>query len=293
MAFIKGLTSQEKEYTEFVLGELQSVPWARPLVNEINSRGGIAPENRPMLFEARIAYELYCAGVHPHYEYKTGVGGSSIDFRIEGTYEWLIEVVSIHESKGVKEAVHEWGNGFSSFYLSSSNFQSEDKKRQSEESEFLIAQSKIGEKVYRNEQVTKFPFPKSNSLHIILVDMRGFLGGGQNAIESREDYYELTYGGRALSSKGRSIHGILDQDGEKKPLIGLFEENVSHPLKAAPFLQERIHLIGFVTEDNFCQGEIRSHKAVLYLPNPKLLTDEKAIEVFQKYPLTERTSNET
>jgi hypothetical protein len=71
--------------------------------------GGLTASNMPLLFEARVAYELHRAKRTAEYEFPTGVGESSVDFRVHGSPEWLIEVVSVSESKAVQKATIQAG----------------------------------------------------------------------------------------------------------------------------------------------------------------------------------------
>ncbi|MCK5708771.1 MAG: hypothetical protein KAI43_14075 [Candidatus Aureabacteria bacterium] len=94
------LSTQEAEYTKFVINQLNNVLWAKPLLNRIVKSGGLTSENMPLLFEARFAYELHCAGIDAEYEYKAGVGKSTVEFKLNTAPVWLIELVSIRESNG-------------------------------------------------------------------------------------------------------------------------------------------------------------------------------------------------
>jgi hypothetical protein len=49
------LTEGEAAFMKRVLNQLRKMSWAIPLVREIENRGCIAYENKPHLFEARIA----------------------------------------------------------------------------------------------------------------------------------------------------------------------------------------------------------------------------------------------
>ena len=55
----------------------------------------------PLLFEVRFAFELHRCGVAADYEHVAGVGASSVEFRIKGPQEWLIELLSIRESQAL------------------------------------------------------------------------------------------------------------------------------------------------------------------------------------------------
>ena len=62
------LTTTEAGYTRRVLSELKSSQWVRPLLAKIEAAGGLHSRNKPLLFEARYAYELHRRGVVAEYE---------------------------------------------------------------------------------------------------------------------------------------------------------------------------------------------------------------------------------
>ena len=99
----------EYDFTIEAMDALQSVPWAAPLLRAAQARDLLKAENKPLMFEVRFAFELYCAGIIAEYEYPTGVGGSSVDFRVQGSPQWLIEIVSIRASDAVKRATRHSG----------------------------------------------------------------------------------------------------------------------------------------------------------------------------------------
>ena len=241
---------------EAVLADLRSVPEASPLINSINKRGSIQLETQPLLLEARVAHELHHQGIQFDYEYKTGVGGSSVDFRIRGAPEFLIEVVSLRTSKGVKEASYDQGDWFG-FSMSSENLYDEKLARRSEEFEIIVAQGKLGEKV------RKFPEPKSGRFHIIVADVRGLMApapaGAIGIGDLKGDLDLITYGREIFySSDGHpeALPRYIPQaDGTNRRIQGIFEDGADRP-RSAPILRKRIHAIHFVCEESFEPGEI-------------------------------------
>lgn len=178
------MTQQEINYTRSALQELVDIPWATPLLTAVN-REGLTLENRPLMFEARVAYELARQGVAPIYEYQAGVGRSSVDFYIPSNPGFLVEVVSLRMSEGSKGAVRQNGD-FYTYSMSSENLRVKGQERQSLESEIIVAQRKIGHKVFAEGRVTKFP-PVTDSLyHVILVDARGLA----RSVETVKDIYD-------------------------------------------------------------------------------------------------------
>ena len=104
----------------------------------------------PFLLEARIAYALHGRGVKPDYEYQTGVGDSSADFRVVGNSEtWLIEVVKIGESAAAKAATRRDGIYASRVLKTSAPGAGGDEAKQSPEGELLLVEQKIAKKVVR------------------------------------------------------------------------------------------------------------------------------------------------
>jgi len=167
------LRAQEFPYSEYAIESLRDVLWARRLLTTLASRGGVKAENSETLFEVRFALELHRAGVNADNEYATGIGESRVDFHLKGDQEWLIEIVSLRESKPVKDATRESDGCYEVLILPPNPCD-----RNSLPGEMIRAQRKIGEKVYDNKkaQVTKFPTPARNGpMHVIIADMRGYV----------------------------------------------------------------------------------------------------------------------
>ena len=98
------LSEKEGEYTTRILRELQAAAWAARLLKRIDETGGVKTSNKPLLFEARFAYELFRRNLQVGYEYPAGIGASTIEFRVSNSKEWLIELVSVRESEGLRMA---------------------------------------------------------------------------------------------------------------------------------------------------------------------------------------------
>jgi hypothetical protein len=253
------LLAREVEYTQRAIDGLGSVPWATPLLLRLESAGGLVAANMPLFFEVRFAYELHQAGAIADYESCAGVGASTVDFRIHGRREWLVELVSIRESQALKQATEQVGVLYQR--LLTTNAES---RAHSEEAEMITALGKIGEKVFTNGQPTKFP-PPSHAVHAILADMRGYLGNGGDAV----DYQQMANGAAGVAPKvAWAIHFW-----EEQPIRGLFEKVPDHPLRAAEVMQDRIHFIGFIAEKDYRVGEIRERS--YWRPNPHLLPTEQ------------------
>jgi hypothetical protein len=230
----------------------------------------------PLLFEVRFAYEIHRAGYTAEYEHRAGVNESTVEFRVAGNREWLIELVSIRASDAAKAATRRTGM----IYEQTLRTDATD-HRQSEEAEMLTAEQKIGEKVFADGRPTKFPVP-SSAVHAIVVDMRGYLDEGGDIF----DYRQMAYGPSGIpADHAWMIHYWEKEPGKLVPIAGLFEK--SNPLRAAPFVQERIHFLGFVREREYTDGEIAS--TAYYLANPHRLSSEaEARAVFETHPLQNR-----
>lgn len=272
------LSLLEAKFAEKVLKELSSVHWAKRLLSRIHKAGGLTSENMPLLFEARFAYELYKKDLKVEYEYRAGMGDSTIEFRVTGPNEWLIELVSIRPSEGVKRATKQIGP----FYERSLTTNSSD-PHQSEEAEMITAEQKIGEKVFDGKKPIKFP-PIGDAYHLIVADMRGYLDEGGDI----HDYRHMAYGHSGIESseyKDMLIRFWEIKPGIKAPIKGLFEGD--NPIKASKYIRERIHFIGFICEKEYVDGEIADK--TYYLGNPHIFKNNEAIKIaYRTYPLAKK-----
>lgn len=278
---IDWLCEREGVYVTHVLDKLRQVPWASELLKRIDEGGGVVARNKPLLFEARLAYELSKTKLEIQYEFPAGVGDSTIEFKISDTREWLIELVSVCESDGIKQATKTSGNTFSTLLTSdnlikrnSENSVPIERQKQSVEAEMITAQHKIVEKVFSRGNPTKFPIP-SNAIHGILIDMRGYLGHGGD----RVDYRQIAYGPNGVPDDIKEQ--ILYWEGE--PIRGLFEKIDSHSAKAATLLQERVHLLGHIAESEYREYEII--EKAYWLMNPFLVSSELEDKLKRTFPL--------
>lgn len=264
---------EKKDYCQKLLGKLENTLWIQPLINKIKKER-ISEKTMPLLFELRFAGELNFLDIEAEYEYKTGVNDSSIDFKItKDNFNWLFELVSIGVSDAVKDATtFIEPNIFEMVLCSKSN-----DKRKSEAGELIIVQQKIGEKVFHKGKPTKFPDICDNTFHIILVDIRGFLGKGGGG--NKYDYKIITHGCRGMDP-------IYFRFWEDEPIKGIFEKD--YPGRSAKTIQERIHFIGFVNETEFGPGEML--KQTIYFPNPNLFDNDSARSAFEKIPFRTRNN---
>ncbi|HEU0297855.1 MAG TPA: hypothetical protein VFR37_00330 [Longimicrobium sp.] len=227
----------------------------------------------PLLFEVRYAYELHRAGVTAEYEYSAGIGKSSVDFRLAGTPEWLIECVSIRASKGAKRAMRQRGEIYEQHFTSR-----HPDPHQTPEGEMVRAGELIAEKVLSRGRPTKFPTPSPQRYHVIVVDTRGYLDGGGDAI----DFRQITYGWRGVPEDREWMIHWFGPLGEEQPVRGLFE--AGNPVRGAEMMRSRIHFLHFVQEEEYTEGEIVRRGYML--ANPWLVEDyETARQIVRGYPL--------
>jgi hypothetical protein len=252
-----------------VLQTLKNELWAAQLVKTINDAGGITQANMPFLFEARIAYALHGRGVKPDYEYKTGVGSSSVDFRVVGKSEnWLIEIVKIGESAAAAAATYQHGPYTGRLLKTPSAGATAAEAKESPEGELLLVEQKIAEKVVRSKSKTpiKFPKPTAGTFHMIIIDTRAFLHGGDE-----DDCAQICYGAAGVHHPANVSNWLNPSTGKVEPIKGLFQQE--NPLRGAPVIQERVHFLGFVAEKSYKAGEIS--KVMRAFPNPHLLGDKQ------------------
>lgn len=284
------LTTAEIERMRIVLAELKQVLWSKPLLNTVEKRGGITLENQAHLLEARIAHELHRHGVVPDIEYKAGAGESRVDFRIPGAPQFLVEVVSIRASEGVRAATRKRG-AFIEFDLSTRNLVIPGRERESEESEAVVVQQKLVEKVYADEKVTKFPPRQKGVYHGIVADLRGYLGGWNRMEDLKGDAIEFLYGMTPkhldLVRSRAVVPGkyIPQPDGGSKPLAGLLHSE--NPTTGASYFRERIHFVHFVCESTYGEGDMRGPSESFVIPNLLLWPEEEFNAAMSVYPLVE------
>lgn len=264
------MTLKEFDRTKRAIEILLTVSWAKPLLTRLEKAGGLKPENMPLMFEVRFAHQLYDAGISAVYEYETGVGDSTVEFKTNTSPSWLIELVSVRTSDAARRATRQVGLIYEQLLVPTP-----ENPNASGEAEMITAEQKIGEKVFADGRVTKFPLP-TDSLHLIVADMRGYLDEGGDVY----DYRQMAYGARGIP---RELSWVI-HCWQGLPIKGLFEKD--NPLRAARYIQERIHFLGFVRERNFHQGEIQEEGVAYYLANPHIFCDQDAaLKAFRRYPL--------
>ncbi len=262
------ISTREYQFTKEAVAALQEVGLCAGLTSQLQTDSDYSNHDKwPLLFEARFAYELLRLNVAFAYEYPTGVGGDSVDFKFETEHEWLVELVSPQTSVSAIEQTavsrQNWGAIFA---------QTPD---QGVEATRIVG--KIIEKASdKNGNPKKFPQPVGRSVHMIVVDMRRYLTGSGGDMY---DWREIAHGAVALP-RDFPFHTLAP--GTNTPMKGAFEPD--HPYPRARHLRERVHFISFVAEKKFEAGEIPSR---LYTePNPNIFPNTgTAFAFFQGFPL--------
>ena len=267
------LTSAELHRTQRAIAELSAVDWAHPLLARLERAGGLTRENMPLMFEVRYAQELHRAGVTARYEFPAGVGDSTVEFRLDTDPAWLVELVSVRTSDAVKRATRQVGLTYEQLLR-----RTPEDPGMSEEAEMITAEQKIGEKVFADGKPTKFP-AADGTLRVILTDIRGYLDEGGDVY----DYRQMAYGAAGIPVGNEwLIHYWEREKGRFTTIKGLFERH--NPLRASRYIQERIHFLGFVKENEFYDGEIKN--VGYYLANWHLFSTEQQVrQAYETYPL--------
>jgi len=267
------LKELEVERTKEAISVLADVNWARPLLKRFTDGGEFIASNKSIMFEVRFAAEIFDRGLEAVYE-AHGVNNSSIEFKIENKGNtWLIELVSIQISDAAREAVTLDDGIYSQFFqTNNTDF------RQTPEGELILVEQKIGEKVYCNGKHHKFPEPAPNIFNVIIVDMRGFLDGGGG---DKINYTQIACGVDSIPERLKPL-AMLWND---KPIMGLYEKN--NPLKAAKYVRQRIHYLGFIAEKKYSKQELKNE--IFYVPNPSIFNNLSASKVYNLYPMKSST----
>lgn len=282
------LLQKEVGYMEYVLPRLSKVPGLTPLLQKIdslrNENGLLTVQAKPFLFEARLAYESLKNGVQPQYEYKAGVGETSIDFKIGSSPEFLIEAVSLGVTQGAKAAKVQRNDGYVTFNMSSHKLRSGNgRERETPENEVISAQGKLYEKVFADGKETKFPqITEENSIQVICADVRGLMGGG-DSMEHNRQMVSLIMCGHTGGAMPTRMNVSTDKS-SYEPLYGIFEEGCSN--HKATLIRERIHGIHFICESDYTEGHIFDvGSSGHFIWNPNLIrSNDHQKEVYLNYP---------
>jgi hypothetical protein len=258
------LTQREAEYCQAIIAVFKKDGILPALVAAVEA-SGLNTAKLPLLFELRFAKGLIDTGILPTYELPT-LNETSVDFAFARNNfpRVLAELVSINVSDAVKAAtqrkVDENGIEWEQLLLRTDN----EDQRFSEEGEIMLVQQKICEKVFRSGKPVKFPVPGAD-YHVIVVDMRGFLGGmgGDNM-----DCIQLARGNGCVPEIARRFWKKPGSD-KPEPILGLYEDT-DRP-RGAKILRERIHGILFIRDTDYVDSSI--FKKAFLAHNPHLIKD--------------------
>jgi hypothetical protein len=251
-------SSDEADLVQKIIKERADDAWAKPIIAAINRNGGLIGTNKDQFLELRFGHVLRKAGISPNYEI-AGEGDSTLDFGFESAGKgWSVELMRLSETKAAKEAtkagVDKDGIPFTRRILSTD---AEDKK-QSIEGETLKAIERICGKCELDDKPHKFP-PPADRYHVILVDMRTYLHGGDLA-----DRVHIALGTNYVTKASLRVYW------QGRPITGFFHEATN--LKGAANLRDRVHFVGFVNERSY--GEDAIGGAMQFFANPKLFVGE-------------------
>jgi hypothetical protein len=256
------LSLHEADFVRTILCELANQPWAQPIITGINNNGGLTRENKDRFFELRFAYALNRAEVTTRYEIP-GEGTSTIDFGFASQGQsWTVELIRLGETKAAKAAtrryVDERGVEWARRDLSTD---AED-RRQSTEGETIKAVQRICGKCWKEGRPHKFPAP-SDTYHMILVDCRAFLNGGDV-----HDRLHVALGAKAVPREYRLAW-------EGKPISGVFAAETA--VDGAAEARGRVHFLGFVRERTYKPDEFGG--VIEIVANPHLFHDAATVRV--------------
>lgn len=275
-----------KEYVNFSkknLEKLKGVPLGAELLNhravkEVNSYAGTLLTDQQKVsmlsacFEINFAYRIHAANLSAEYEFKTGMGNGSVDFKINGNIgekNWLCELTCSQESEATKECKTEWVTngipyqGYNSEKCVSSAFPNSGESR-----DIMKIQRALLYKTF-NKKPIKFP-DDTECYHAIVINVDAFCGGGADDL----DCLHAAYGGEAVPdyAKRRVVPETKTREGTecRSDLIhGIFQKKHPFPTEAS-HLQKTLDIIVFVgtkLEDKYlilpnCKYEINQSKEI-------------------------------
>jgi hypothetical protein len=264
------LTGSEGDFMGPLMENLADLPWAKPIIDDVNANGGLTGENKAKLFELRFGNCLHEAGVEPQYEVG-GEGDSTLDFGFtSGDREFLVEMVRLEETEAVRAAttIEDFGDG--AVMIKRHLTTTAKNPHQSEEGETLKAVERICQKLEKDGKPHKFPVPGS-ATHVLLVDVRTLFNGGDEW-----DRVHVGLGGEYVP------HEFFRRYYNNKLVSGVFSSKTM--LKGAAQARERLHFIGFVNEKAYEAASFGP--AIQFIANPHLFkTSEEARAALAGWPL--------
>lgn len=263
------LTGREAEYMQPIMEDLAKSKWAKPLIDDINANGGLKGENKAKLFELRFGYALHKAGFEPRYEV-AGEAESTLDYGFNACgREFLVEMMRLEETDAVKAATKAETFEDGAVLVKRTLSSTAGDPKQSEEGETLKAVQRICQKFESSGKPHKFP-PISAATHVLLVDMRTFLHGGDVW-----DRIEIALDGNLVPPQYR-------HHWQGKVISGVFHSE--NKMRGASEARERLHFIGFVDEKAYKDGSFGP--AIQFVGNPNLFkAPEQARAALEGWPL--------
>ena len=264
------LTEAEGTSADEAIEELRRIDWANELLSVIEHNGGVSFDNTSFLFELRFAIALHSEEIVPTYE-APGEAKSTLDFEFtHNDQKWRIELLRLNETMAARNAIQKvqvglvniWRRVFSSGHPNN---------LASEEGETLKAVQRICQKCARKGRPHKFPAP-DGAIHVLLIDARTLLSGTTDMY----DWIHIGLGGEYLTQEfhRRYWEGTL--------ISGVFNSRTT--VHGAKWAQERLHLIGFMKEEQF--GVCDFGSSIKFVANPFLFDSMEDLQnTLAKWPL--------
>lgn len=243
---------------------LRLAPWARPLERPIDNRG-LEKADPSLRFELRVGRLLSDRSPAVQYEWPTGVGGSTVDFRVVLGKDWLIELTEVVMAYEVDQqcnwhATSDPGVFRRAVHLGSGR--DHEHRHLTPEGDSMRLRDKIVEKA------RKFPAP-GERVHAVLVRANSFQLGAADI----DDWLQLAYGPEAVREEAQ----LTFQGNEVAGLFAPANDDTRT-------LRERVHLVGFARERDFAPDEIA--RRAIWARNPELVAStSKAQDLLDGGPL--------
>jgi hypothetical protein len=273
------LSEQEVSNTKNMVNTPDIMPWFNEFLQfesikrAVNIKSGQESTDEQIrqikssLFEVRFAHAINKLGFEAEYEFKTGVGGTSVDFKIniEGcAKDWLVELTSL------TSAIGDWSNdgyfGYSSISNSDQNC--------NEVLDLVKAQNALFHKVCKSNkrgEVEPIKFPENSPYHhAVILDTRASVGG---MIDSY-DFCNICFGSAGLPDMYKRFFRYRD---EWELFKGIFDINNAN--EKSRYIRERIDVIGFINEKDYLRNEIVS--SINLFANPSRIYTKKLFPLAQ------------
>ncbi|MBN2573728.1 MAG: hypothetical protein JXP73_04120 [Deltaproteobacteria bacterium] len=226
-------------------------------MKEVEDRGGISNRtNAGDLFTLRFAWELAlaCPDGDITYEFRAGVGMTSVDFRLQtGIRTWLIECLAINPSAAAQrlEKKEQIEPGICVVSLAFS--ENAENRCERPEAQLHRAYQAIWQHVW-NQQAqrhAKFPARSQNSANVLVVSIAGLWGW---APAVKKDCIEIVHGSRKV---------LLCPEAA---LQGLFDGKNAEP--GAIAVRDRVDLMVFVDDVHGIYDDQEIRRSSYLLRNP-------------------------